>query len=125
MNVLKTVLAATTALWVLPALAADTITVTDAYARFMPGAMAGAGGGTTRAAVSKRRLRLRSALHLGPPLRPTVNCRPSTSTYTAARCPCATSLSGASRSTCDGSSSIRARGASGSVTGTADSSAWV
>lgn len=42
MNVLKTVLAATTALWALPALAADTITVTDAYARFMPGAMAGA-----------------------------------------------------------------------------------
>ncbi len=42
MNLLKTVLAATTAIWALPALAADTITVTDAYARFMPGAMAGA-----------------------------------------------------------------------------------
>lgn len=42
MNPLKTALAAATALWALPALAADTITVTDAYARFMPGAMAGA-----------------------------------------------------------------------------------
>jgi len=42
MNILKTALAATAALWVLPAFAADTISVTDAYARFMPGAMAGA-----------------------------------------------------------------------------------
>lgn len=41
MNTLKTVLAATAALWALPALAADTITVSDAYARFMPGAMSG------------------------------------------------------------------------------------
>lgn len=41
MNALKTALAATAALWTLPALAAGTITVSDAYARFMPGAMAG------------------------------------------------------------------------------------
>lgn len=41
MNTLKTILAATAALWALPALAADTITVSDAYARFMPGAMSG------------------------------------------------------------------------------------
>ena len=42
MNALKTVLAATAALWALPALADGTITVSDAYARFMPGSMAGA-----------------------------------------------------------------------------------
>ncbi len=41
MNALKTALAAAAALWALPAFAADTITVSDAYARFMPGAMAG------------------------------------------------------------------------------------
>ena len=42
MNTLKIVLAATAALWALPALAADMVTVGNAYARFMPGAMAGA-----------------------------------------------------------------------------------
>jgi copper(I)-binding protein len=42
MNPLKTALAATAALWALPALAADTIAVTDAYARLMPGSMSGA-----------------------------------------------------------------------------------
>lgn len=42
MNPLKTALAAGAAFWALPALAADTITVSEAYARFMPGAMAGA-----------------------------------------------------------------------------------
>lgn len=42
MNALKTILAASAALWALPALADGTITVSDAYARFMPGSMAGA-----------------------------------------------------------------------------------
>ncbi|MCB2109629.1 MAG: copper chaperone PCu(A)C [Defluviimonas sp.] len=42
MNALKTVLAAAAVLYVLPAFAAGTITITDPYARFMPGAMAGA-----------------------------------------------------------------------------------
>ncbi|MCB2116064.1 MAG: copper chaperone PCu(A)C [Rhodobacteraceae bacterium] len=42
MHFLQTTLAAAAALIALPACAADTITVKDAYARFMPGAMAGA-----------------------------------------------------------------------------------
>lgn len=42
MNAFKTArAAAVAALWALPAFAEGTITVTDAYARFMPGAMAG------------------------------------------------------------------------------------
>ena len=42
MRILKPALAACAVAFALPAFAADTITVTDAYARFMPGAMAGA-----------------------------------------------------------------------------------
>lgn len=42
MNFLKSTLAACAVVFALPAYAADTIIVTDAYARFMPGAMAGA-----------------------------------------------------------------------------------
>ena len=45
--------------------------------------------------------------------------------YTAAKCPSETWRSGASRFTSAGSSSMRARGASGSVAGTADSNARV
>ena len=42
MRILKPALTACAVAFALPAFAADTITVTDAYARFMPGAMAGA-----------------------------------------------------------------------------------
>ncbi len=49
----------------------------------------------------------------------------SRSSQIAATCPGSTSTSGASRSTSAGSRSIRCRGASGSVTGIADSSARV
>jgi copper(I)-binding protein len=42
MNILKSTLTALAVAFAAPAFAGETITVTDAYARFMPGAMAGA-----------------------------------------------------------------------------------
>ena len=57
-------------------------------------------------------------------LGPRVFCGPGKN-HTAAKCPAETSLSGAARFTEPGSSTIRCRGASGSGTGIADSSARV